>query len=218
MRKTIRSSRNGPIVDEMLPARARHRPGVAALGSGFEPCGWLTALLGMNRAAPAPSSAKPLGPGCVRPSTSSSPTPTATSATSASGRIPDPQRCGARLPARLGPRAPVGGTDPLRGHAAPERPGARLRHHRQQPRSPRDDYPLSAVRHLVERLPGRARSASRSRPGPSWSPQDCQQLQLDVHSRPGVRVLPALVECSAATPTRACEQAVEFLQQWDCRT
>ena len=50
VRKTIRFSRNGPIVDELLPPAARYTGPVALRWLGFEPCGWLTALVGMNRA------------------------------------------------------------------------------------------------------------------------------------------------------------------------
>jgi penicillin amidase len=48
--KVIHFSRNGPIVDEILPAAARATGPVALRWLGFEPCGWLTALIGMNRA------------------------------------------------------------------------------------------------------------------------------------------------------------------------
>jgi penicillin G amidase len=48
--KTIRSSRNGPIVDEVLPGPAREKGPVSLRWLGAEPCGWLPALLGMNRA------------------------------------------------------------------------------------------------------------------------------------------------------------------------
>jgi penicillin G amidase len=47
---TVRSSRNGPIVDDVLPPAARHTGPVSLRWQGFEPCGWLTAMLGMNRA------------------------------------------------------------------------------------------------------------------------------------------------------------------------
>jgi penicillin amidase len=47
---TVRSSRNGPIVDDVLPPAARHTGPVSLRWQGFEPCGWLTALLGMSRA------------------------------------------------------------------------------------------------------------------------------------------------------------------------
>jgi len=50
VRKTIRSSRNGPIVDEVIPAAIRHTAPVSVRWLGFEPCGWLTATINMNRA------------------------------------------------------------------------------------------------------------------------------------------------------------------------
>ncbi len=50
VRKVIRVSRNGPIVDELLPPAARHTGPVALRWLGATPCGWLTSLLGMNRA------------------------------------------------------------------------------------------------------------------------------------------------------------------------
>ena len=50
VRKTIRSSRNGPIVDELLPAPARANGPVSLRWLGTIYCGWLTALLAMDRA------------------------------------------------------------------------------------------------------------------------------------------------------------------------
>jgi penicillin amidase len=50
VRRTVRSSRNGPIVDEILPAPVRHIGPVSLRWLGFEPCGWLAATIGMNRA------------------------------------------------------------------------------------------------------------------------------------------------------------------------
>ena len=50
VRKTIRSSRNGPIVDELLPAPARANGPVSLRWLGTTYCGWLTALLAMDRA------------------------------------------------------------------------------------------------------------------------------------------------------------------------
>jgi penicillin G amidase len=48
--KTIRLSRNGPIVDEILPAQARDTGPVSLRWLGSYNCGWLTALLNMDRA------------------------------------------------------------------------------------------------------------------------------------------------------------------------
>jgi penicillin amidase len=50
VRKTIRYSRNGPIVDEVLPPAARMTGPVSLKWLGANQGGWLTALLGMNRA------------------------------------------------------------------------------------------------------------------------------------------------------------------------
>jgi penicillin amidase len=49
VKKILRASRNGPIVDEILPAQARHTGPVSLRWVGFEYCGWLTALLGTNK-------------------------------------------------------------------------------------------------------------------------------------------------------------------------
>ncbi|MBM4437293.1 MAG: penicillin acylase family protein, partial [Actinobacteria bacterium] len=49
VRKTVSASRHGPIVDEVLPPAARQTGPVSLRWMGATPCGWLTALLGMNR-------------------------------------------------------------------------------------------------------------------------------------------------------------------------
>jgi penicillin amidase len=48
--KTIRASRNGPIVDEVLPPPADNTGPVSLRWLGMHEGGWLTALLGMDRA------------------------------------------------------------------------------------------------------------------------------------------------------------------------
>ncbi len=48
--KTIRFSRNGPVVDEVLPAAAKEAGPVTLKWLGSYQGGWLTSLLGMNRA------------------------------------------------------------------------------------------------------------------------------------------------------------------------
>jgi penicillin amidase len=50
VRKTIRYSRNGPIIDEVLPEAARHTGPVSLCWLGSTYCGWLTAQLNHNRA------------------------------------------------------------------------------------------------------------------------------------------------------------------------
>ena len=48
--RTVRFSRNGPIVDELLPAAAKSTGPVSLRWLGAEEGGWLTALLGIDRA------------------------------------------------------------------------------------------------------------------------------------------------------------------------
>ncbi len=48
--KTIRSSRHGPIVDEVLPGPAKNAGPVSLRWLGSERCGWLEALVAMDRA------------------------------------------------------------------------------------------------------------------------------------------------------------------------
>lgn len=48
--KTVRHTRRGPIVDEILPGPARDWGPVSLRWLGAEPCGWLAALIDMNRA------------------------------------------------------------------------------------------------------------------------------------------------------------------------
>src|SRR5581483_4152936 len=52
--KTIRYSRNGPIVDEILPPAARGTGPVSLRWLGASAGGWLTALLAMDRAHSVP--------------------------------------------------------------------------------------------------------------------------------------------------------------------
>ncbi len=50
IRKRVRSSRHGPIVDELLPAAARGLGPASLRWTGSQPCGWLTSLLAGGRA------------------------------------------------------------------------------------------------------------------------------------------------------------------------
>ncbi|MCY2966814.1 MAG: penicillin acylase family protein, partial [Planctomycetota bacterium] len=50
IKRTVRLSRNGPIVDEILPGPARDTGPVSLRWLGMNPCGWIPALLAMDRA------------------------------------------------------------------------------------------------------------------------------------------------------------------------
>jgi penicillin amidase len=88
LRKTIRFSRNGPIVDEVLPPAARRTGPVSLKWLGAYQGGWLTALLGMDRAKSAAEFREATRPWHV-PTTSASrrpgASPSATSGSAATG-------------------------------------------------------------------------------------------------------------------------------------
>ena len=109
VRKTIRFSRNGPIVDEVLPPAARGTGPVAAPWLGATEGGWLTALLAHGpREVDRASSARP--PGRMaradvlrRPRRRRGP-----HRLPGDRPDPDPARVGARLPPGLGPTSTSG--------------------------------------------------------------------------------------------------------------
>jgi len=114
VRKTIRSSRNGPIVDEVLPAQAGN---VSLRWLGAEHGGWLTALLAMNRAGSVRDFREALRPWHV-------PTFSVVFADveghfgyHSTGRIPHSYGVGAWLPARLGADHQWHGLIPFEGMA-----------------------------------------------------------------------------------------------------
>ncbi len=55
VKKTVRFSRNGPIVDEILPPEAEGTGPVSLRWLGHTRCGWLSSLLGIDRADSVPA-------------------------------------------------------------------------------------------------------------------------------------------------------------------
>ena len=133
IRKTIRSSRNGPIVDELLPAPARANGPVSLRWLGTTYCGWLTALLAMDLSQNGRRAAG------GRPGLARADVEPGAGRRRRTHRVPGcrpdsrPHRRGTRLPPRLGPGSPMAGLGAVGGHAATERPGARLDHFGEQP-------------------------------------------------------------------------------------
>src|SRR5205807_1999041 len=62
---TVRASRHGPLVDDVLPPAARGTGTVSLRWVGAEPCGWVTALIGMNQARTADEFREATRPWCV---------------------------------------------------------------------------------------------------------------------------------------------------------
>jgi penicillin G amidase len=212
--KIIRSSRNGPIVDEILPAAARGTGPVSLRWVGFEPCGWLTAVIGMNRANTCAEFREATRPWCV-------PTFNLVYA-DADGHIG--HQCVGKIPIRTNwDRGYRPGWDPA--HQWKEFiPFESMPHLIDPPRgfvitannrTAPDDYPYP--------LSGTWSGGYRARriremlePRPKLSQQDCQQMQLDVHSGRAKLALPALLKVLADGADAQARAAIKLLTAWDC--
>ncbi len=131
---TIRFSRNGPIVDDILPAAARNTGPVSLRWLGRHSSGWLTALLQMNQAKSVDGLFAASRPWHV-------PTFAVLAADEqghigfrATGRIPQRKLNERGYSSRLGPGPPMGWPDSVRADAALVRSRARLDLHGQQSR------------------------------------------------------------------------------------
>jgi penicillin amidase len=213
MTKTIRSSRHGPIVDELLPEATRTSEPVSVRWLGSEPCRWLEALLTIDRARSAEE---------LREATRSWHVPTFSLVFcdvdghigyQSVGRIPirkHPTRC-----YRPGwdPEHAWQGLIPFEGMprlADPERGYAITANNRPAP----DDfpYPLAGVwtsgyraRRIRQMLEASARTSF----------EDLGKMQLDVLSLRAVECVPHLLALLERKLTS--QAAVEELRRWNCR-
>jgi penicillin amidase len=213
VRKTIRYSRNGPIVDEVLPPPARQTGPVALKWLGAYQGGWLTALLNMNRARSATEFRSALEPWHV-------PTFNVVFADvdghigyQTTGRIPirkvwergyrpgwDPEHQWQDLiPFDGMPRL----SDPQRGWIATANNRV----------TPEDfPYPLSGtwsdglrarrIRQMIEAKPRLGRA-------------DCAAMHQDAMSLRALRTVPGLLDILAATTEPRLRQAADVLRAWD---
>jgi penicillin G amidase len=213
VRKVVRMSRNGPIVDEVLPAPVRGTGPVSLRWLGAEPCGWLTALLNMNRAQNCAEFRAATRPWSV-------PTFNLVFADTdghfgfqSVGRIPI-RRVAERgyrsgwearhqwdgfIPFEEMPRL----VDPARGFAV-------TANNRVAP----DDfpYPLSGTwnsGHRAARLRGVIEAAE------TMSARDCQTLQYDTYSNRAAACVQRLTALLADDPDQRVRQAAAFLAAWD---
>lgn len=210
---TVRSSRNGPIVDDLLPPAARHSGPVSLKWQGFEPCGWLTSLLKMNRATTAAefrAAGEPWG------------VPTFNLVfADADGHIGH-QTVG-KVPVRDVPeRGYRPGWDPahqwrgtipyseLPALADPPRGYVITANNRLAP----DDFPwpLSGTWTSGHRARRARELIERARP---LAPQDSRPIQLDVHSGQMATVVPPLLDVVGKAPEFA--GVVGLLRDWDFR-
>jgi penicillin amidase len=214
VRKTIRHSRNGPIVDEVLPPAARGTGPVALKWLGAYQGGWLTALLAMNRARDAAQFREALRPWHV-------PTFSVVYADAdghvgyhAAGRIPVRKMWERGYRPGWDPDHQWRGLVPFEGMprcADPARGWIATANNRPAP----DDfpYPLSGTWNDGLRA-RRIREMIEARP--VLSREDCAAMHRDALSPRAVRCVPPLLALLAAQAPNFLE-AARHLQQWDCR-
>ncbi len=215
VRAEIRQSRNGPIVDALLPAPARGTGPVSLRWMGQEPCGWQAALLGMNRARTAAEFREALRPWSV-------PTWNLVFA-DADGRIG--YQCVGRIPLRSArERGYRPGWDP-----AHQWKGAIPFDELPRQEDPARGYVITANNRVAgddfpHPLSGTWPSGHRARrireeieAKGRLSSDACRSLQLDVFSRRAAACVPRLLELLGEPDEPRAREAVARLRAWDCR-
>ncbi|MCE9530204.1 MAG: penicillin acylase family protein [Planctomycetes bacterium] len=215
VRKTIRSSRNGPIVSEILPPAARETGTVSLRWVGASRGGWLAALLGMNRAKNAAEFREAMRPWQV-------PTFSVVYADTdgkvgyqSTGRVPirDVWERGYRP--GWDPAHQWKGLIPFEGmpHVCdPERGWMATANNRPAPND--FPYPLSGTWSEGMRA-RRIREMIEARP--KLTRDDCSVMHLDAVSPRAVRCLPGLLKVLAGNQEKPIQEAVKHLQGWDGR-
>ncbi|HVC97766.1 MAG TPA: penicillin acylase family protein [Pirellulales bacterium] len=215
VRKTIRSSRNGPIVDKLLPGPTKEEGPVSLRWLGSERCGWLEALVAMDRARSADEFREATRPWMV-------PTFSVVFCDS-EGHIG--YQCTGRIPLRKqtergyrrgwDPEHQWQGMVPFEGMprlADPARGFVVTANNRTAP----DDFPY--------RLAGTWSSGHRARrirqmieAGGKLTRDDMVAMQHDALSLRARECVPRLIELFAGETDRQIRQAVELLRHWDGR-
>ena len=213
--RTIRCSRNGPIVDELLPESARAGAPVSLRWLGSSRCGWLTSLLAMDRATSVAG---------LRRAVRGWRVPTwSLMLADADGHIG--YQVAGEIPVRAveergfrpgwDPTHQWQGVIPPEGMpqlADPERGWIASANNRTAP----EDFPWP--------LSGRWASGYRARrlrqmleASERHSRDDCARMHLDVLSLRAATCLPPLLHAVAGHADRRIRQAAERLAEWDCR-
>jgi penicillin amidase len=211
--RTVRSSRNGPIVNEVLPVAARGTGQVALRWLGAEPCGWLTALIGMNRARTADAFREATRPWWV-------PTFNLVFADAdghighqSVGRIPIRRVAERGYRPGWDPQHQWDGVIPFEGmpHLGDLERGFIVTANN---RVAADDfpYPLSGTwsgGHRARRIREQIEAKTR------LSPQDCCALQQDIRSGRAAACAPPLVAVLSTDADPRIRQAIAILAAWD---
>jgi penicillin amidase len=215
VRETIRFSRNGPIVDEVLPPTARETGPVSLKWLGAYQGGWLTALLGMNQARSAEEFRGSLQPWCV-------PTFCVVYADAdghigyqAVGRVPVRNVWERGYRPGWDPAHQWDGLIPFEGmpHLAdPERGWIATANNRPAP--PDFPYPLSGTWSSGYRAV-RIRQMLEAE-GP-FAKDDFIAMQQDALSLRAAACVPGLLAALDHASDRRTREATRYLRDWDCR-
>ncbi len=213
VRRTIRHSRNGPIVDDILPPAARQTGPVALKWLGAHHGGWLTALLNMNRARNADEFREALRPWHV-------PTFSVVYADThghigfqSTGRIPIRKVWERGYRPGWDPEHQWQGLIPFEGMphwADPQRGWIATANNRPAPED--FPYPLAGTWNDGMRA-RRIRQMIEARP--VLTHNDFSAMHLDALSLRGVRCVPGLLNIAARGQDKRIAQAVEHLKRWD---
>jgi penicillin amidase len=217
VRKTIRLSRNGPLVDEVLPAAARHTGPVSLKWLGAYRGGWLTALLGMDRATSAHAFHEAMRPWHV-------PTFSVVFADTAghigfhaAGSVPIRNVWERGYRPGWDPRHQWDGLIPFEGMPQltdPERGWIATANNRPAPED--FPYPLSGTwSHGLRAERIRQMIESKER----FTREDSIAMQHDALSLRAQRCLPSLLAVFRSGERQSPElaEAVRYLEKWDCR-
>lgn len=215
VQKTIRFSRNGPIVDEVLPPLARNTGPVSLKWLGAYEGGWLTALLGMDRAKSADEFRTALKPWHV-------PTFSVVFADvdghigyHSTGRVPIRNAWERGYRPGWDPEHQWQGLIPFEGMpqwSDPERGWIATANNRPAPED--FPYPLSGTwsdglraTRIREMLDGKT----------GFAYKDFARMQQDALSLRAARCVPALLTALADNSDKRIVEAIEHLRKWDCR-
>jgi penicillin amidase len=213
--KTIVFSRNGPIVDEVLPPAARGTGPVSLRWLGASEGGWLTAVLAMNRARSAAEFRAALRPWHV-------PTFSVVYADvdghvgyQAAGRVPVRDTWERGYRPGWDPAHQWRGLVPFEGmpHVAdPPRGWVATANNRPAP----EDFPYPLAGTWADGLRAR-RIREMIEARPALSRADCATMQHDALSLRAVRCLPGLTRILDAVPDARTRAALDHLRAWDGR-
>jgi penicillin G amidase len=213
VRKTIRSSRNGPIVDEVLPAPVRHMGPVSLRWLGFEPCGWLTATIGMNRARNCQEFREAARPWLCPTFNLVFADTEGNIGFQSAGRIPLRKISERGYRPGWDPQHQWTGVipyDEMPGLINPKRGYVVTANNRLAPSD--FPYPLAgcwASGHRARRMRQQIETKK------TWSREDCRRMQLDVHSGRAALAVSPLIAALQGDADPYVQQAVSLLRGWN---